>query len=461
MRHYKLIETYIAENDTEKLSALLESMKFDEILSILERLDDERTAIVFGALDEYIAIKCFKVLPGKTRQTLIRKMHFERAAKLLNSLPDDDLTALIEGLPSRVVNELLKLLSDENRHTLLSLLGYPEHSVGRLMTPHYIAVKENWTVQDVFDYIRLHGHNSETVNIIYVLDDNGVLIDDIRMREFLFVDPATNKVSDVMDHRYLALSVNDDESEAIKMFRKNNRFALPVIDDKGVMLGIVTIDDVLRLAEVEDTRDMQKIGGSEALDEPYNTISFFNLIKKRAGWLIILFLGEMLTATAMGFFEGEISKAVVLALFIPLIISSGGNSGSQASSIIIRAMALGEITFRDWWRVMRREIFSGIILGAILGSVGFLRIFLWQQAHLYNYGPHWLLVSFTIFFALVGVVTWGTIAGSMLPIVLKKSGADPAASSAPFVATLVNVTGLIIYFSVAYVILKGTLLLQE
>ena len=230
------------------------------------------------------------------------------------------------------------------------------------------------------------------------------------------------------------------------------------------MLGIVTIDDVLRLAEVEDTKDIQQIGGSEALDEPYNTISFFNLIKKRAGWLVILFLGEMLTATAMGFFQDEISKAVVLALFIPLIISSGGNSGSQASSIIIRAMALGEVTFVDWWRVMRREILSGIILGAILGSVGFLRIFLWQNIHfhnfgpLYNYGPHWLLVSFTIFFSLVGVVTWGTLAGSMLPIVLKKLGADPAASSAPFVATLVDVTGLIIYFSVAYIILKGTLL---
>ena len=454
----KLIETYIAGKNTEQLTALLESMKFDEILTVLEKLDDQKKAIVFESLDEYIAIKSFKVLPEKTRQTLIRKMHFERAAKLLNSLPDDDLTALIEGLPSRVVNELLKLLSDDNRHTLLSLLGYPEHSVGRLMTPHYIAVKAEWSIPEVFQYIRLHGQNSETVNVIYVLDDNGVLVDDIRMREFLFIEPTTHKVSDVMDHRFLALSVKDDETEAIKLFRKNNRFALPVIDDNGVMLGIVTIDDVLRLAEAEDTEDMQKIGGSEALDEPYNTISFFSLIKKRAGWLIILFLGEMLTATAMGYFQDEISKAVVLALFIPLIISSGGNSGSQASSIIIRAMALGEVTFADWFRVMRRELMSGFIMGAILGSVGFLRIFLWQQLHLFNYGVHWLLVSVTIFFALVGVVMWGTLAGSMLPIVLKKAGADPAASSAPFVATLVDVTGLIIYFSVAYVILRGTLL---
>ena len=457
MKHLKQVETYIAAKDTVNLAAFLETIKYDEILSILEKLDDEEQAVVFEALDEYIAIKCFKVLPEKTRQALIKDMHHERAAKLLNSLPDDDLTALVEGLPSRVVNELLKLLSDDNRKTLLSLLGYPEYSVGRLMTPHYIAIKEQWLVSDVFDYIRHHGQNSETVNVVYVLDDNGVLIDDIRMREFLFVEPST-KVSDVMDHRFLALSVNDDETEAIKLFRKNNRFALPVIDAKGVMLGIVTIDDVLRLAEAEDTEDIQKIGGSEALDEPYNTISFLSLIKKRAGWLVILFLGEMLTASAMGYFQDEISKAVVLALFIPLIISSGGNSGSQASSIIIRAMALGEVTFADWWRVMRREILSGFTLGMILGTVGFVRILLWQQLHIFNYGVHWLLLSSTIFAALVGVVMWGTLAGSMLPIVLKKLGADPAASSAPFVATLVDVTGLIIYFSVATLILHGTLL---
>jgi magnesium transporter len=200
------------------------------------------------------------------------------------------------------------------------------------------------------------------------------------------------------------------------------------------------------------------MGGSEALDEPYTQITFLNLIKKRAGWLIILFLGEMLTATAMGRFEGEISKAVVLALFIPLIISSGGNSGSQASSIIIRAMALGEVKFKDWWYVMRKEIISGIVLGLILGTVGFLRILIWQQLHFYNYGEHWLLVALTVFFALIGVVVWGTLSGSMLPLLLKKLGADPAASSAPFVATLVDVTGLVIYFSVAYIVMQGTLL---
>jgi magnesium transporter len=457
MNHYNQIHELIERGDTEKLRVLVDSLKYDEILEILEKCSDEHKVAVFDVLDEYIALKCFKVLPERTNHLLIKSMNYEKAARLLNELPDDDLTAFVEELPGRVLNELLKLLSEENRKMLLSMLGYPEHSVGRLMTPHYIAVKKEWSTAEVFDYIRRTGQNSETVNVIYVVDENGVLIDDIRFHEFLFVDSAT-KVSEVMDYRYLKLNVNDNESTAINVFRKNNRFALPVVDDKGILLGIVTIDDVLRLAEVEDTKDIQQLGGSEALDEPYNTIPFLSLIRKRAGWLVLLFLGEMLTATAMGFFEGEISKAVVLALFIPLIISSGGNSGSQASSIIIRAMALGEITFADWWRVMRKELVSGFVLGSILGVVGFLRIFIWQQTHLYNYGPHWLLVSFTIFFSLIGVVMWGTLSGSMLPIVLKKAGADPAASSAPFVATLVDVTGLIIYFSVAYVILSGTLL---
>src|SRR6202049_1457653 len=261
-----------------------------------------------------------------------------------------------------------------------------------------------------------------------------------------------------MDHQFMSISVNDAQTETIRIFKNNSRFALPVINEAGVLLGIVTSDDVLRLAEKENTREIQRIGGSEALEEPYTTISFAHLVRKRAGWLVILFLGEMLTATAMGHFEGEISKAVVLALFVPLIISSGGNSGSQASSIIIRAMALGEIKFRDWLYVIRKELFSGLVLGSILGLVGFMRIFLWQHFHFYNYGEHWLLVGFTVGFSLLGVVLWGTISGSMLPILLKKLGADPAASSAPFVATLVDVTGLIIYFTVAVVIMRGTLL---
>ncbi|HEV7230230.1 MAG TPA: magnesium transporter, partial [Bacteroidia bacterium] len=305
-------------------------------------------------------------------------------------------------------------------------------------------------------YLRVHGKDKETINVVYVVDDHGVLIDDVRLREFLFVDP-DKKVSDIMDGRFTFLNVTDDEEKAIEIFRKNNRVALPVIDSSNILLGIVTIDDVLRLAQREETEDMQKIGAVEVLDEPYMQIPFLKLMKKRSGWLVILFLGEMLTATAMGYFEDEIAKAVVLALFVPLIISSGGNSGSQASTLIIRAMALGEVTLRDWWQVMRREISSGLFLGTLLGIIGFIRVAVWSQ-FTSMYGPHWLLVAFVVGFSLIGVVLWGTLSGSMLPLILKKCGADPAVSSAPFVATLVDVTGLVIYFTVALLLLHGTIL---
>ncbi|MBN8838308.1 MAG: magnesium transporter [Sphingobacteriia bacterium] len=457
MANFQNIKSCILDKDLKKLKENIRHTKFTELLNIINHLPDTEKVLLFEVLDEKQALKAFKLLSLSSRKGIIKQLQHEKAAKLLNSLPDDDRTTFFENLPSRTVKELIALLNDEERAHALQQLGYKEGSVGRLMTPHYIAVKQNWSIGEVFDFIKQKGKNSETVNVIYVVDDNGVLIDDIRIRDFLFVE-RDKKVSDLMDYQFLSLLVTDKQENTIELFRKNNRFALPVTDDKGILIGIVTIDDVLRLAEEENTRDIQKIGGSEALDEPYTQISFTNLIRKRAGWLIILFLGEMLTATAMGKFEGEISKAVVLALFIPLIISSGGNSGSQASSIIIRAMALGEIRFSNWWYVMRKEIISGLVLGLILGLVGFLRIFIWQQFHFYNYGEHWLNVALTVFFALIGVVLWGTLSGSMLPLLLKKLGADPAASSAPFVATLVDVTGLVIYFSVAYIVMSGTLL---
>ena len=412
---------------------------------------------LFQHLDVKHAARVFKYLRRKKQEIIIKSLPDEKAAELLNALQPDDRTAFLGLLPGNAVKELLKILPAETRAETLKLLGYPEGSVGRLMTPDYLAIKSEDTVQQVLDIIRQRGQAAETLNFVFVIDDNGVLIDDINIKEFLIVDPST-PVEKLMDHLYIALHVNDAQTETISVFRNNSRFALPVINETGVLLGIVTSDDVLRLAEKENTREIQRIGGSEALEEPYTTISFSHLVRKRAGWLVILFLGEMLTATAMGFFEGEISQAVVLALFIPLIISSGGNSGSQASSIIIRAMALGEIRFRDWWWVMRKEMLSGLVLGSILGLVGLMRIFLWQHFHFYNYGEHWKLVGFTVGFSLLGVVLWGTVSGSMLPILLKKLGADPAASSAPFVATLVDVTGLIIYFSVATLILRGTLL---
>jgi magnesium transporter len=359
-------------------------------------------------------------------------------------------------MPSAAARQLIKLLTPDERRVAQALLGYPEGSIGRLMTPDFIAVHDDWTVKEVLDHVREFGRDSETLNVIYVVDERGKLIDDLRMREFL-LRPFEAKVSDFRDRLFVALKVNDSQEEALNAFRKYDRAALPVVDSRDVLVGIVTSDDMLDVAEEEATEDIQKFGGMEALDEPYMRISLLRMVRKRAGWLIILFLGEMLTASAMGYYEGEIAKAVVLALFLPLIISSGGNSGSQASTLIIRAMALGEVTLRDWFRVMRKEIMAGLLLGAVLGAIGFMRVAVWSQFSSI-YGPHWMLVAITVGLALVGVVLWGSISGSMLPFILRRVGADPATSSAPFVATLVDVTGLIIYFSIALLIMRGAML---
>jgi magnesium transporter len=446
----------VASGNTAALREKLEHALVPEIIEVFEELDEHEQGTIFSLLEPALAVETFEFLDNDRQKSILAGLPHDKAASLLNDIAADDRTEFLEELPGPTVKELIRLLSDEERAKTLELLGYPEHSVGRLMTPDYIAIEANWTVQQVLDHVREHGRDTETINVIYVVDDKGKLIDDIRIREFLLV-PTSHLVSDLMDSRYITLLVTDDEETAINEFRNNNRVALPVIDGSGILLGIVTIDDVLRLAEDEDTEDIQMIGGTEALEEPYMTIPFFKLMQKRIGWLIVLFLGEMLTATAMSYFEDEIAKAVVLALFVPLIISSGGNSGSQASTLIIRAMALQEVTLRDWWKIMRREFLSGLFLGSALGVIGFLRIAAWTM-FTDIYGPHWLLVAIAVGISLIGVVLWGTLSGSMLPLILKRCGADPAVSSAPFVATLVDVTGLVIYFTVAMLIFKGTLL---
>ena len=428
---------------------------------ILDMPEDEQV-IIFRVLPHALAADVFEYLDIDAQQKLLRAMAHEQVVGILNEMAPDDRTALLEELPSAAARQLIQLLTPEERRVATALLGYPEDSVGRLMTPDFIAVKEDWTVQQVLDYIREHGQDSETLNVIYVVDDRGKLIDDIRMREFL-LRPLTAKVSQIRDETFVALNVNDSQQDALNVFRRYDRVALPVLDSSGVLVGIVTSDDMLDVAEKEATEDIQKFGGMEALNEPYMRIPLWRMVRKRAGWLIILFLGETLTATAMANYQAELAKALVLALFLPLIISSGGNSGSQASTLMIRAMALGEVTLRDWWHVMRREVQAGILLGAILGAIGVVRVGAWaivgeQYLHRQPYGAHWPLVALTVGVALVGVVLWGTLSGSMLPFILRRVGADPAASSAPFVATLVDVTGLIIYFSIALLIMRGVLL---
>ncbi len=442
--------------DYAQLRDIMRNRHASDVASLLTELSIEDQVVVFRVLPRKDAAEVFEYLSQEAKETLLKAMAQEDVAALLNNMAPDDRTMFLEELPATATRELLTLLTPEERGVAMALLGYPERSVGRLMTPNYVAVREHWTVRDVLDHVRKHGHDSETLNVIYVVDEQGLLIDDVRIREFLLA-PIDHLVADLMDRRFVALKASDDQEAAVAVFRQYDRSALPVTDTAGMLIGIVTIDDVLDVAEATATREIQRIGGSEALDEPYMNIAFLKMIQKRAGWLTALFIGEMLTATAMGAFEAEISKAVVLALFVPLIISSGGNSGSQAATLVIRALALGEVGLVDWWRVMRRELLAGLVLGAILGSIGFLRIALWS-AFSDIYGQHWLLIAITVAISLVGVVLWGTLTGSLLPLLMRRLGFDPAASSAPFVATLVDVTGLIIYFSVALVVLRGTLL---
>lgn len=448
-------EEAIASGD-DQVHQFLDEQNISDVADLIYENDDQE-AYILSRLSIHRAASLFKILEHPTQEKIIQELPPAKTAELLNELPPDDRTSFLEDLPNEVVRELIKTLNPEERKITLSLLGYPENSVGRLMTPDYVYVHENNSVEEVLDIIRQVGKNSETIDVIYVINSSGELLDDIRIREFILAGPQT-KVSELMDGRVISLKVNDDQEIANEVFKMNNRVALPVTDDKNVLLGIITIDDVLWIANEEFSEDIQKIGGTEALDEPYLEMPIFKLFKKRITWLVVLFIGEMLTATAMGYFQDEIAKAVVLALFVPLIISSGGNSGSQASTLIIQAMAVGELTISDWWKVMRRELISGLLLGSILGLIGFLRVMAWSQIFPNVYGLHYLAIGLTVGMALVGVVLWGTLCGSMLPIILKRLGADPAVSSAPFVATLVDVTGLLIYFSVAYMFLQGTLL---
>ena len=449
-------EEVIASEDMLAIKEFLNNQNISDVADLIYDNQEYETQIM-AHLSIHRAASVFKILDLSEQKRIIKDLPVFTSAELLNELPADDRVAFLEELPTAAVRELIKTLGPEERKITLELLGYPENSVGRLMTPDYVYVYEYNSVKEVIETIRRFGTNSETIDVIYVINEKGELLDDIRIRDIILASP-DKKVSELMDGRFIALNVNDDQEEANEVFKMNNRVALAVTDDNDILLGIVTIDDVLWIANEEFSEDIQKIGGTEALEEPYLDISIPKLIKKRVGWLIILLFGEMLTASAMQYFQVELESATVLALFIPLIVSSGGNSGSQASTLIIQAMALGELRVTDWWRVMRRELVSGSMLGLILGIIGFLRVYMWQQLGIYNYGSYWLLIASTVSISILGIVLWGSLVGSMLPLFLKKMKLDPAASSAPFVATLVDVTGIVLYFSVAYLFLKGVLL---
>ena len=428
-----------------------------EVTKMLASVPDENAVQAFRSLPTSTQTKVFPYLDILLQKKIIQKLTKPRASFILNELISDDRISFYSSLKGVERSTWLALLNEKNKDAVHDILGYPENSVARLINTDFATIVPEITIAEANEYLRKNHKDSEAANVIYVVDKEGKLVDDIPVRRFVLNDPE-KKVVDILDGFCVSLKMTDTKEDAVAKFKEYDRIVLPVTNADNLLLGVLTVDDVLDVAEQRDTKEIQNFGGVEGLDYPYVKTAFFSLIKKRATWLIVLFVGEMLTATAMGYFDAEISKAVVLALFVPLIISSGGNCGSQAATLIIRAMALKELTVKDWWFVMRREILSGLTLGFILGTIGFVRITIWQNLHFYDYGQHWFLLALTIFFSLIGIVMWGTLSGSMIPIVLKRCKLDPATSSAPLVATLVDVTGLVIYFSIAAIILKGTIL---
>lgn len=418
----------------------------------------EATALnVFLAMPAAVQVELFPYLDIQLQKKILRQISKIKAAYILNQLSSDDRMMFYSSLKGIELSALLGLLDDKKKDEVQDMLGYPVESVARHINTDVTTVRQDMTITQAILHLRRHQKDSEAANVVYVVDQAGRLVDDVPVRRLVLNEPE-KAIAQILDGFCPSLHIADKKEDAVTKFKEYDRSVLPVINSESILLGVITVDDVLDIAEERDTREIQRFGGVESLEFPYVRTSFFSLTRKRAKWLVLLFLGEMLTATAMGHFEAEISQAVVLALFIPLIISSGGNSGSQAATLIIRAIALQEIRLKDWWYVLRRELLSGLALGLALGTIGFLRITVWHQLHWYDYGPHWLLLAFTIFVSLTCIVMWGTLSGSMVPLLLKRFGLDPAASSAPFVATLVDVTGLVIYFTIAAVILKGTLL---
>lgn len=450
------IQELIQKRDFKALREAMVELLPADVADALALLNPDERAVVFRVVPASLAADIFEYLEIDEQETLLRSLGQTQVTAILNEMAPDDRTALLEELPGTVTRQLINLLTPEERRIATMLLGYREDSIGRLMTPDYVAIREEWTVGQVLDHLRRYGRDSETINILYVVDARGTLLDDIRLREVILAPP-DKKVADLMDRNFTTLNVNDDQEIAVEAFNHYDRVALPVVDTRGILVGIITVDDVMDVAAEEATEDIHKLGGLQALDEPYLDTGLLAMVRKRAVWLCVLFLGEMLTVNALSHFAIHIEKAVILTLFIPLITSSGGNSGSQATTLIIRAMALGEVGIGDWWRIIRREVLSGLCLGGVLGSLGFLRILLGSQIS-GQYGPHALLVGLTIAMALTGVVLWGTLSGSMLPILLRRIGLDPAVSSAPLVATMVDVVGISIYFGCAIFILRGTLL---
>jgi magnesium transporter len=457
------LKQLINNENREQLEILLNEVHYADIAEILERLSFKKAIYIFKVLDSEKTAEILLELNDDLREKILGRLSSKEIAEVLDELDTNDATDIIGELSQIKKEEVISELEDEDHaKDIVDLLRYDEETAGGIMHKELVKVNENWNVMTCVKEMRHQAENISKVHSIYVVDDDNILKGRLSLKDLLTAPTTKTPISEFYIRKLNYVDVEMADVEVARIMDKYDLEAIPVVDELGRLVGRITIDDVIDVIKDEiekrDTEDIQKFGGLEALELPYVQTRLFEMVKKRATWLVVLFIGEMFTASAMGFFQGEIEKAVVLALFVPLIISSGGNSGSQAATLIIRAMALKELTLKDWWYVMKKEIASGFLLGSILGIVGFLRILIWQLTGIYQYGIHWFFVALTVSLSLVFIVLWGTLSGSMIPFLLKKLKLDPATSSAPFVATLVDVTGLVIYFSIASLLLKGKLL---
>lgn len=439
------VERALDERRFGDLRSMMSDSEPADIAESIATLDPEKRTVVYRVLKRDLATEVFQHLDPPAQEELIKGLGHEHVAEILNDMAPDDRTTLLEELPVEVTKQVLAMLTPDERRVANQLLGYPEDSVGRMMTPDFIAIRSGWTVREALEHVRHNGEDSETLNVLAVVDDRGALIDDLRVRQLLLAEPESH-VAQLLDGVFIALKATDDQEHAVQVFKEYDRVAFPVTDTTGAMLGIVTVDDVLDVAEEEATEDIQKIGGSAALDRPFMQVGFAEMLRKRAGWLVLLFLGQMLSLSVIGLFNDRLLGMATLMFFIPLIISSGGNSGSQAATLIVRAMALKEVEPRDWARVLGRELLFGMSVGLVLALIGFARIS--QGA----FADDWFRLALAVSVSVACVVMWGVVIGSMLPFVLRAVGIDPASSSTPLLATVVDVTGLLIYFTVAITI---------
>ena len=450
------LQRLIDDQSYRELRDALGVMEPEDIADMIETLPPESGVVAFRVLPREVSGEAFASLNQTAQESLLEELGTERSARVIEMMDPDDRVALLDELPVEIATRLIARFSPQNRKITQAILGYPPESVGRLMTPDYVRVRKDWTIERALKHIRMYGHDAETINWVFVIDHEQKLIDDIHIRHIILADPQST-IEELMDNEYVALFAADDQEEAVRIMNRYDRSALPVVDSLGLLVGIVTVDDIADVAEEEFTEDVQKLGGMEALDAPYMTSPVASMFKKRGGWLAGLFLMQIFTISIMGFFDEQLNKAVVLALFVPMIIASGGNTGTQAASLLVRAIAVEEVTLSAWWKIMRKELLTGTFLGLTLGVLGMLVVWILSLTPMVE-TPHLLVLALTVGLAVFMIVIWGSLIGSMFPLLLDRVGMDPAASSSPLVATLMDVSGLTIYFVVALLLLSGTIL---